>query len=115
MGPPALGGLADTIGQAKSDKVVEDDVKRLDVRRGLEGDDDADIGELLHRATVEAAETDGVAAAFAGELHGAEEVLRPLAGLVAPAAAVYADGEQDIAGPEERFELFEINLVPAVV
>src|SRR3989454_8800937 len=80
---------ANPVGQAKRHQVMEHNVERFHVRRGVVGHHLADIGQVLHRAAVEPRKAQGIATLVPGILHGTEQGLRPQRGFVAPDAAVH--------------------------
>ena len=86
--------------------VLEGEVGFLDVHGGVGGDDDVDVGEGLHGAAVVAGVGDGVEAEGAGELEGPDAVLAVAAG---------GDGEEDVAGLAEGFDLALEDVVEGVV
>src|SRR3989442_12649627 len=88
---------ANPVGQAKRHQVMQHNVERFHVRRGVVGHHHADIGQVLHRAAVEPRKAQGIATLVPGIMHGPEKVLRPQPGFVAPAAAVHADADHNVA------------------
>jgi hypothetical protein len=89
-----------------AEDVLEGEVRFLDVHGGVGGDDDVDVGQGLHGAAVVAGVGDGVKAEGAGELEGADAVLAVAAG---------RDGEEDVAGLAEGFDLALEDVVEGVV
>jgi hypothetical protein len=78
----------------------------LDVHRRVGGDDDVDVGERGHRAAVVARVGDGVEAEGAGEIERLDAVLLVAGG---------RDGEQDVPGLSEGFDLALEDVVEGVV
>ena len=70
------------------------------------GNDDVDVGEVFHGAAIVAGVGDGVHAEAAGALEGLDAVLRVARG---------GDGEQDVAGLAEGFDLALEDVVEVVV
>ncbi len=89
-----------------AEDVLQGEVGFLDVHGGVGGDDDVDVGEGLHGAAVVAGVGDGVEAEGAGLLEGADAV---------PAVAAGGDGEEDVAGLAEGFDLALEDVVEGVV
>src|SRR5712692_7755417 len=106
---------ADSFHQAKGHQVVQHDVERFDVRRRVVRNDHAHVGQFLHRSAIEPAEAQRMAAVFPRVAECAKQVLRPQPGFVAPAAAMHADAHDDVAGAEQRFELFGVHILPTVI
>lgn len=78
----------------------------LDVHRRVGGDDDVDVGEGFHGAAVVASVGDGVEAEGAGQGEGLDAVFAVAAG---------GDGEEDVAGLAEGFDLALEDVVEGVV
>src|SRR5438445_216250 len=55
------------------------------------------------------------ATAGPGILHGTEQVLRPPPSFVAPVAAVHADADHNVTSVEQRFQLLDVHVFPAIV
>ena len=106
-----LGFLAEVFAEVEAlddhaEDVLESEVRLLDVHRGVGGDDDVEVGMLLHCPTVVARVGDRVHAHGFGELERLYAVF---------AVAGGGDGEQDIAGVGKRFHLALKDVVIAVV
>ena len=89
-----------------AEDVFEGEVGFLDVHRDVGGDDDVDVGEVFHCAAVVAGVGDGVEAEGVGQLESADAVLRVAGG---------GDGEEDVAGLAEGFDLALEDVVEGMV
>ena|ERR1700733_3188956 len=89
-----------------AEDVFEGEVGLLDVDRDSRGDDDVVVAERAHLAAVVAGEGDGGDAHFSGLMQGFEDVWGVARG---------GDGEEEVAGLAEGFELTGEDVVEAVV
>ncbi len=89
-----------------AEDVFEGEVGFLDVHGGVGWDDDVDVGEFLHDAAVVAGVGDGVEAEGAGDFEGLDAVFGVAGG---------GDGEEDVAGLAEGFDLALEDVVEGVV
>ena len=95
--------------QAVTDQVFEGEVKGLHLWRGVDGYDDADIGQLTQGSAIKSAQADDAGTVGAGDLDRTQQILRPGPGVAIARAAVHTDEDEYITLGDERFQLFAVR------
>ena len=106
-----MGFLVEVVAEDKAfdehaEDVLERQVRLLNVLGDVRGDDDRVVAEGTHETAVVADEADGGDARHLGLVKGFDDVLRVTGG---------GDGEEDVAGLADGFDLAGEEMVEAVV